>query len=207
MRRVGVALVLLFWLGSTILIGVSAIGPDGSSYYTNKQSPSEGPTIEWFGLTGTEQLAIAWDGAYTGQTEEVWTHSQWINDSDGVDSVIFRYRWTGETEWMNRTGTLIEGNDTRGYYSANFTYAVWWNYETGRPETEGSGGNFYFKIWANDTLGNWNEVGPMQYMGGYMFVEPPLDYYLWRTPLGWAMIGIPVAIASVVIVLIFRRRT
>jgi hypothetical protein len=107
---------------------------------------------------------------------------------------------------MNRTATLIEGNATVGLYRANFTYDVWWNYDTGRPETEGSGGNFYFKIWANDSLGTWNEVLPMQYTGGYMFVEPPFDYILLRTPLGWLMIGLPIAVVSIVIILIFRRR-
>ncbi|MFX1260526.1 MAG: hypothetical protein ACFFAZ_00430 [Promethearchaeota archaeon] len=191
MRRVGAAIVLMVWLGSAFVIGVSA---------------NEGPTIEWYDTTSTASLVLFWDGAYTGQTEEVWTGTRWINDTDGIDTVIFRYRWMGETEWMNRTATLIEGNATLGRYQANFTYAVWWNYEFGYPETEGSGGNFYFKIWANDTLGNWNEVLPMQYTGGYMIVEPPFDYILWRTPLGWLMIGLSVAAASLVIIFIFRRR-
>ncbi|MFW9887717.1 MAG: hypothetical protein ACFFER_06010 [Candidatus Thorarchaeota archaeon] len=106
---------------------------------------------------------------------------------------------------MNRTATLIEGNATLGRYQANFTYAVWWNYEFGYPETEGSGGNFYFKIWANDTLGNRNEVLPMQCTGGYMIVEPPFDYILWRPPLGWLTIGLSVAAASLMIIFIFRR--
>jgi hypothetical protein len=206
MRRAGAALVLVAWIGCFSFVGVSAAGLHGFSVHTSHQSLSEGPTIEWWEISGTEQLIIAWDGAYTGQTEEVWTDSRWVNDSDGVDTVIFRYRWTSETEWMNKTSILIEGSETRGHYSANFTYAVWWNYETGRPETEGSGGNFYFKIWANDSLGNWNEVGPMQYTGGYMFVEPPPDYILWRTPQGWAMIGIPIVIASVVTIWLIRRR-
>jgi len=207
MRRVGFTLVLLIWLGCTVFLEGGSAGSNGFQVYIPRQFPTEGPTIEWFETTGTEQVAIAWDGAYTGQTEEVWTNSRWVNDSDGVDTVIFQYRWTVETEWMNRTSTLIEGNNTMGHYSANFTYAVWWNYETGWPETEGSGGNFYFRIWANDTLGNWNEVEPMLYMGGYMFVEPPADYILWRTPLGWAMIGSVVVVASVVIIWMSRRRS
>ena len=190
MRRVGAAIVLMVWLGSAFVIGVSA---------------NEGPTIEWYDTTSISNLVLFWDGAYTGQTEEVWTNTRWVNDTDGIDTVIFRYRWMGESKWMNRTATLIEGNATLGRYQANFTYAVWWNYEFGYPETEGSGGNFHFKIWANDTLGNRNEVLPMQYTGGYMIVEPPLDYILWRTPLGWLMIGLSVAAASLVIVFIFRR--
>ncbi len=206
MRRVGAALILLVWLGCVVFAGVSATEPDEFPIYNHQQSPSDGPTIEWYNITGTEQIIIAWDGAYTGQTEEVWTNSRWINDSDEVDTVIFRYKWHGETEWMNRIATLIEGNVTLGRYSANFTYAVWWNYDAGHPEVEGSGGNFYFKIWANDTLGNWNEVEPMQYTGGYMVVEPPLDYVLWRTPLGWAIIGTPIVIASIVIIWITRKR-
>jgi hypothetical protein len=192
MRRAGVALVLMVWLASALLVGVSA---------------TDGPTIEWYDSISTASVVLAWDGAYTGQTEEVWIDSRWVNDTDGVDTVIFRYRWTGQTEWMNRTATLIEGNVTVGRYSANFTYDVWWNYDTGRPETEGSGGNFYYKIWANDSLGNWNEVLPMQYTGGYMIVEPPLDYIFWRTPLGWAMMGISIAVASVAMIWMFRRRS
>jgi hypothetical protein len=190
MRRVGAVILLMVWLGSAFVIGVSA---------------NEGPTIEWYDDITTGSVVLAWDGIYNGQTEEVWTDSRWVNDTDGVDTVIFRYRWTGETEWMNRTATLIEGNATVGRYSANFTYDVWWNYDTGRPETEGSGGNFYFKIWANDSLGNWNEVLPMQYTGGYMIVEPPFDYILWQTPLGWAMIGTVVVLAFGIIFIVRKR--
>jgi hypothetical protein len=207
MRGVGAALILFVWLGCTLLVGMSAAGSDRISLYNPKQSPSEGPTIEWYETAGNETVVLAWDGAYTGQTEEVWTHSAWVNDSDGVDCVIFRYRWIGDTEWTNRTAKLIEGNATLGHYEANFTYAVWWNYDWGYPETEGGGGNFYFKIWANDTLGNWNEAGPMQYMGGYMLVHPPFDYILWRTPIGWAVVGTIIVITSAFIVFLARRRT
>ncbi|MHA2142845.1 MAG: hypothetical protein ACXADD_15270 [Candidatus Thorarchaeota archaeon] len=194
MRRVGAALILMASMGSLLFLGVAASKPSVFPVNVLHQFQSEGPVIEWYNITGTEQFIIAWDGAYTGQTEEVWMNSRWVNDSDGIDTVIFRYRWYGETEWMNKTANQVEGNLTNGRYSANFTYSVWWNYDTGRPETEGSGGNFYFKIWA-------------KYTGGYMFVEPPFDYIFWRTPLGWATIGIPVVIASIVMVWLVRRRT
>ncbi len=140
---------------------------------------SNGPRIEWYDIPENGTLAFAWDGACTGQTEEVWTHRHWVNNSDGVDSVIFRYRWFSESEWRNKTATKIQGNETRGLYESNFTYAVWWNYGTGRPETEGSGGNFYYKVWANATVVNWNEVPEVCYMGGYMYVKPPPEVGLW----------------------------
>lgn len=142
---------------------------------------SEGPTIEWYEVPENWTLVFNWDGEYRGQTEEVWTHEHCVNDSDGVHTVIFRYRWFGESEWMNQTATRIEGNETTGFYQSDFTYAVWWNYTTGRPETEGSGGNYYYKVWANDTLGNWNEVKEIGYNGGYLFVNPPPDVEFWRT--------------------------
>jgi hypothetical protein len=134
---------------------------------------SGGPFIGWYDLPENGTLGFMWDGAYTGQTEEVWVHRHWVNDSDGVDCVIFRYMWTSQNEWMNRTATRIQGNDTNGYYRANFTYAVWWNHTSEYPQTEGSGGNFAYKVWANDTLGHWSEVEPVSYMGGYIYVEPP----------------------------------
>jgi len=207
MRERVAALILIVWLGSTICMAVSAARPEGFTVHHVLHSSSEGPTIGWFEITETGEVVLCWDGAYTGQTEEVWTYSSWINDTDGVDCVIFRYRWIGYTVWTNKTAKLIEGNSTLGQYEANFTYAVWWNYEFGYPETEGSGGNFYFKIWANDTLGNWDEVEPIQYMGGYMLVHPPLDHILWRTPIGWAVIGTIIVIMGAVTVVVARRHT
>ena len=169
------------------------------------QSGSEGPIIGWIGVPGNETMVIAWDGVYTGQTQEVWRHLIQVNDTDGVDTVIFMYRWISESEWTNKTGVLIEGNETVGWYVANFTYAVWWDYDTGRVMTEGNGGNFHFKIFANDTLGNWNMTGILTYMGGYMLVNPPPDAFI-RSPLGLGIIGTSVAVVVVVLVVVFRRR-
>lgn len=174
----GKGVLFVLFLCITASMPVLAHHRSNALAYVQRQT-SNGPTIEWYDVPENGTLAFSWDGAYTGQTEEVWTHRHWVNDSDGVDCVIFRYRWSSEGEWTNKTATQIHGNETRGLYESNFTYAVWWNYETGRPETEGSGGNFYYKVWANDTMGNWNEVPEVGYMGGYMYVEPPPVAGLW----------------------------
>lgn len=86
MRRAGVTLVLLMWLGCTVFVEGSSARSNGFQVYIPHQFPTEGPTIEWFETTGTEQIAIAWDGAYTGQTEEVWTNSRWVNDSSSIST-------------------------------------------------------------------------------------------------------------------------
>ena len=203
MSRVGVIFIVL-------LIGfiptVTWIPSEGmmNPEFKVTQSGSEGPVIGWIGAQGNETMVIAWDGVYTGQSQEVWRHLIQVNDTDGVDTVIFMYRWISESEWTNKTGVLIEGNETVGWYVANFTYAVWWDYDTGRVMTEGNGGNFHFKIFANDTLGNWNMTGILTYMGGYMLVNPPPDAFI-RSPLGLGIIGTSVAVVVVVLVVVFRR--
>lgn len=165
---------------------------------------SSGPTIDWqYGDDG-QNASLCWDGVYDGQTEEVWSNWVWINDTDGVDSVLFMYMWIGQSNWMNVTGALKEGNSTKGYYNGNFSYRVWWNYTESRPEWEGSGGNFYFKVFANDTLGHWSDTPILTYMGGYLIVKPPTPFFL--TPVGLTIIA-AVAVASVIIVLaVIRKR-
>jgi hypothetical protein len=82
MRRVGAAIVLMVWLGSAFVIGVSA---------------NEGPTIEWYDTTGT--VVLAWDGAYTGQTEEVWSDTRWVNEVRLRKSGLTPDGSTIQTEW------------------------------------------------------------------------------------------------------------
>ena len=178
-----------------------ALGED----FLSAEGSENGPIIEW--SESNETVVIAWDGIYDGQTEDVWNHIAWVNDTDGVSSVIFRYRWIGETEWMNRTTVRISGDSMNGEYQGNLTYAVWWNYTAGYPETEGSGGNFYFKIWANDTLGYWSETSAMQYMGGYMIVNPPPGYIPWTDELVLALAGGGILVLVILILVLFKRRT
>ena len=130
------------------------------------------PTIDWMvPLNSTEELVMCWDGAYTGQTEEVWPSMNWVNDTDGIDTVIYQYQWETDTEWMNRTPTVLEGNSTHGHYSYTFTQSVSWNPETNYPHIEG--GSFRFRIFANDTVGNWRTTPTILYQGGYMFIITP----------------------------------
>jgi len=197
MKRVYFAWVIILWISCFSVQTSSTTNFENNSVVSLSQSSLEAPSIDWpYSEPG---VVIAWDGAYNGQTEEVWGSSAWVNDSDGVDCVLYRYRWTSQTEWINRTTTLMEGNDTTGRYYGNFTYEVWWNWESGSVETEGDGGFFQFKIFANDTLGNWNETIPVQYNGGYILVYPPADYVLFTSLVNVAIIG--TVIVSIVLVI------
>jgi hypothetical protein len=199
MNRVGVFLVV-------VLLGItSSITGNPSERFDTQFTVSEfqGPTIDWLGSSTNESLVIAWDGVYNGQTEEVHRIQARVNDSDGVDSVIFRFMSVAESEWSNVTGVMTEGDALNGSYHANYTYAVWWDYVASRPMTEGSGGNFRVKIFANDTLGNWIETGNLTYSGGYFLVHPPIDSFI-RSPLGLGVTG--TTIAAIVVVLVIARK-
>ena len=197
MKRFCAALIML-WVVVALVSGTSIA--DAFSV----QSENAGPTIDWY-VQPNETLFLAWDGAYTGQTEEFWNHTVWINDTNGVDTVIFRNRWVSETKSTNKTPTQIDGNDTVGLYNSNFTYAVWWNYTLNRPQTEGNGGNFNFQIFANDTLGNWSESGILIYTGGYMFVSPPPEVIFFSN-LILTLGAAAVIIVIITIVIVIRRR-
>ncbi|MHA1575722.1 MAG: hypothetical protein ACTSU3_00030, partial [Candidatus Thorarchaeota archaeon] len=188
MKRVYFAWIIILGISCISVHAGSTIALENRVVVVLSQNQSDGPTIDW--PYSNYSVVIAWDGAYNSQTEEVWGSSYWVNDSDGVDCVLYRYRWTSQTEWINRTTTLMEGNDTTGRYYGNFTYDVWWNWDSGSVETEGDGGNFQFKIFANDTLGNWNETIPVQYNGGYILVYHPADYVLFTSLVNIAIIGI-----------------
>ncbi|TFH07142.1 MAG: hypothetical protein E4H14_09205 [Candidatus Thorarchaeota archaeon] len=169
------------------------------------------PTIQWWvPLNSTEESWLCWDGAYTGQTEESWSYSSWINDSDGIDTVFFQYMFGIEGEWMNRTPTLLEGNFTSGHYSYTFTQSVSWNSEANYPYIEG-GGTVGFRIFANDTLGNWRTTPVLIYQGGYMYIitspttstNSSLPYTIPGATLGIIAMG---ATAIVIIMIVAVRR-
>jgi hypothetical protein len=142
------------------------------------------PTIEWmYSDEASVEVGVHWDGVYTGQTEEVWASTNWVNDSDGVDTVIYQYKWWDETQWMNRTPTIIQSNATHGQFHYTFIQSVWWNWEENRPIIEGGGG-FRFRIFANDSLGNWRTTIATFYTGGYMAVNPPPEFYLFPSVIG-----------------------
>jgi len=165
---------------------------------------SDPPTIDWFGPpdNSTTEPIICWDGVYSGQTREIWSFEIWVNDTDGVDTVIFRFEW--QYEWLNRSTTLIEGNETRGLYAGNLTWGVVWDWTKMLPNP--TGGSFSFKVFANDTVGNWVETTEVSYIGGYYAIYTPLRTTPVGTPLGWAAVGVSAIIIAIVVLLILRSR-
>ncbi|TFH08297.1 MAG: hypothetical protein E4H14_06675 [Candidatus Thorarchaeota archaeon] len=120
-------------------------------------SSETGPSIDW----EPEPIpTLFMDGAYTGQTQEIFEWWAWVNDSLGVDSVILRFKWSYEEEWVNRTTVLVEGDQFLGRYIGNRTWPA--------P----GGGTFQLKIFANNTLGYWNETSPMTVRFGYLYYDP-----------------------------------
>ena len=113
-----------------------------------------GPSISW---PPEPVPTLFMDGAYTGQSQEIFDYWVWVNDSIGVDSVIFRFKWSYDEEWRNRTTVLVEGNETLGRYKGNLTWPA--------P----GGGVFQLKIFANNTSGYWNETSPMTVHFGYLY--------------------------------------
>ena len=152
-----------------------------------------------------ETIAIGtfWDGIYTGQSELLWSYSSWISDPDGVDTVFFQYRYSTGGEWMNRTPTLQEGNSTNGRYSYIFTQSISWDWETSWPQVEG-GLYVEFRIFANDSLGNWRTTQASFRSGGWMMIStPPTSFNI---PLEiWWVIGAAVVAIIAVWVIVYRR--
>jgi hypothetical protein len=89
------------------------------------------------------------DAMTLGGGEDSFTSGYWVSDPDGVSTVLFRYRMSGNQSWVNRTTEMTSGNVTRGYYTGGLTYEI-------KPIIR-----FDFKVFANNTLGNWTETEPM----------------------------------------------
>ena len=139
-------------------------GSTMATHTLSLDSSETGPSIEW----APEPIAtLIFDGAYTGQSQEIFAYWVWVNDSLGVDSVIFRFKWSNDEEWLNRTTVLVEGDEFLGSYKGNLTWPA--------P----GGGVFQFKIFANNTLGYWNETSPMTVHFGYMYWDPIYTPYFW----------------------------
>ena len=162
----------------------------------------DSPIIEWsISLNATVGIVTMIDAVYTGQTETTYASANWVNDSDGIDTVFYQYAWGYDGDWMNRTPTLLEGNSTHGRYSYTFTQSIWWDYQTSRPQFEGGSSVVSFRIFANDTLGNWRTTPANAYSYGFMQVYPPNDS-LPALILGVALVF---GVASIVIVAVRRR--
>jgi hypothetical protein len=151
---------LMFALTSVLLLHGSATTINTSSFHISES----GPNIDW----PPEPVATLFiDGAYTGQTQEIFEWWVWVNDSLGVDSVIFRFKWSHDDDWLNRTTLLVEGDEFLGRYKGNLTWPA--------P----GGGSFQLKIFANNTLGYWNETSPMTVFFGYMYWDPIYTSHFW----------------------------
>jgi len=71
-----------------------------------------------------------------------------VTDPDGVDTVIGSYRLDEEIEWHNKT---LSYTPTETYPNLYSSFVM--NYSLGPGNW---GVKWYFKFYANDTLGNWN---------------------------------------------------
>ncbi|MHA1964989.1 MAG: hypothetical protein ACW97G_10435 [Candidatus Thorarchaeota archaeon] len=151
----------------------------------SSDSSGIGPNISW---SPDPNVTMFFDGAYTGQSQEIFEYRVWVNDSLGVDSVIFRFKWSYEEEWLNRTTKLIEGDGFHGRYRGNLTWPA--------P----GGGRFEFKVFANNTLGHWNETSPMTVYFGYLIFP---FYYI---PQFWLLVTCVLTIPPLTLVAIGRLK-
>ncbi|MBY8997833.1 MAG: hypothetical protein KGD60_08870 [Candidatus Thorarchaeota archaeon] len=157
----GIIIVFLYLTLTSFLISCE------STMATNTLSfdPSEtSPSISW---PPEPYFTLVIDGAYTGQSQEIYERRVGVNDSLGVDSVIFRFKWSNDEEWLNRTAVLIEGDEFIGRYKGNLTWPA--------P----GGGIFQLKVFANNTLGYWNETSPITIHFGYMYWDPIYTPHFW----------------------------
>lgn len=180
-------------IGEIHPLDVGGIDPPSIGWYYSQD-------INWSEHTIT---GVHVDGTYVGQTEHTWPYTSLIRDSDGVDTVFFQYRLNTNDEWMNRTPSLISGNSTDGQYSYTFVKKIWWDWESNRAEIEG-GGFTMFRIFANDSLGNWRITMPTFEDVSLWTLNPPWQVVILQASPLIAAIG---AICVLyVAVLIYRRK-
>lgn len=122
------------------------------------------PSISW---PPDPNITMCFDGYYNGQKQEIFDYWVWANDSLGVDSVIFRFKWSYDDEWRNTTTVIVEGDEFHGRYRGYLTWPA--------P----GGGRFEFKVFANNTLGYWNETSPMTVYFGYLYWNPIYTPHFW----------------------------
>ncbi len=156
-----VVIILLYLVLTSVLVSCS----QATAITIHSLDSSEsGPSIDWY---QDSNVTLFIDGAYTGQSKEIYDRRIWVNDSRGIDSVIFRFKWSYDDEWRNRTTVLVEGDKFRGRYEGNLTWSA--------P----GGGEFQFKVFANNTLGYWNETSTLTVFFGYMYWNPIYTPQFW----------------------------
>jgi len=161
---------------------------------------SEPPTIEDYPISENDTVTgLQIDAIYSGQTEQVFSFHAAVNDSDGVDSVMFRYHVSGE--WQNQKAMRTSGTVIDGIYTGNITFSIEWNPVKQLPEPRSI--EFSFKIFANDTLGNWVETIPIPYSYFYWQIMTPTNQPNNDVLL---IIGASFVAAIVVIAIYMKRR-
>jgi len=99
-----------------------------------------------------------------------------------------------------RSPTLLEGNSTRGLYSYTMTQSIWWDWDLNTVQVEG-GLHVSFRIFANDSIGNWRTTLPTTKSGGWLgIITPPFS----NTTL--YIVAFSAAIVVLIMVVIHRRR-
>jgi hypothetical protein len=208
----GTRYILLGLMIVLVLSGVSNVSSNGIAIDGEIQALDVGgvdpPTIQWVYPADTNWsestiTGVHYDSVYTGQTERTWQYTSWISDPDGVDTVFFQYRHNTNDEWMNRTPSMVASESTNGQYSYTFVQEIWWDWESNWPQIEG--GFFVdFRIFANDSLGNWRTTMPTFQDGGWMGVTPPWQY--WIPNAIPYIITISAAVIVLIVVVVRRRR-
>lgn len=160
-------------------------GSTMATYTPSLDSSETGPSIDWY---QDPNVTLSIDGAYTGQSQEIYERWVWVNDSLGVDSVIFRFKWSYDEVWQNRTTVLVEGNATLGRYRGNLTWPA--------P----GGGVFQFKVFANNTSGYWNETSPLTVYFGYLYFP---FYYI---PQFWLIVACILFVPPLTLVTVRRLK-
>lgn len=115
-----------------------------------------------------------------------------VTAPSGVDTVIGSYRLDDENEWHNKTLSYTPREGYPDLYSA---------FVMNRTLCSGDwGGKWYFKFYANDTLGNWNNssVWFESFFGGGM---PSPASSIFLNPLFWIAV-----VATVLVIAILVRR-
>lgn len=121
-----------------------------------------------------------------------------VTDPDGVDTVIGSYRLDEETEWHNKTHSYTPRETHPNLYSAFVM-----NYTLGPGNW---GVRWYFKFYANDTVGSWNSsaVYVHSIWGGGMS-SPTQCIFL--NPLFWIAVIATVFVVAVVVRRFLKNRT
>ncbi len=115
---------------------------------------SDGPMIELPFPPGAEVLLTTYWSFIPNMT---YSMSFWVSDEDGVEFVILHFMPLSEGEWHNMSVEMTEGNSTRGFYEATFSW-----------QKDG----IDWDVFARDTNGNWGSNGTIRYLIDTIGIDP-----------------------------------